>query len=599
LKSSKTYNIEGNMSISKTCFSLISALLLLLPILLLSACASRQDPLSARTDQAEASAPAALQGVPATSAVDPLFDLPVTEELTLPEPEITMAQEVEKLDALGSWEEGMSEPEAVGFRFDFPVTINKQVEFYLDFFQNEQRISFSRWLARSGRYLPLIEEHLREAGLPLDLVFLPMIESGYSLTAYSRASAMGPWQFMSGTARHYGLVIDNYVDERRDPVKSTEAAVKYLSRLYEEFGNWHLAVAGYNAGEGRIRGAMRKAETDNFWLLSRFLPTETKLYVPKLIAAIMIAREPDKYGFGEIVPETPLAFETIEVPGLTALRAVAVASGTDLEELQELNRQLRQAVTPPLQTGYTLRVPAGKADLATRNLPRIWPVLTTTYKTHVVGRQENMIQIASKYNLSRTTILQANSLRSATLAPGQRLRIPVQTTTYELLSEEMVSSMNGAPVSSRHLVLHTIKPGETVSGIAGRYSIPVPLVVAWNDLRDINRIRAGQQLALYLASEEDQEEVAVVLAPKTFKLAAVDGKRNDLLRVASISPDSRVPGEPSRHSYYQVQSGDTLWEISRRFKVSTEQIKRWNHLQDDLIHPGLRLLLKVEEDIEV
>jgi membrane-bound lytic murein transglycosylase D len=590
------------MSISKTHSLFISALLLLL----LPACgihsvlsSSRSQPEQAHDHQAAKSEEPAL----ASEGGD--ADLPhgraEQEELTAPEPEASLAQEIAELETLGHWEEGTSEPVAVtNIQFDFPVTINKQVEFYLDFFQNEQRISFSRWLARSGRYLPMIEEHLREAGLPLDLVYLPMIESGYSSTAYSRAKAVGPWQFMSGTATHYGLRIDSYLDERRDPIKSTRAAIQYLSELYREFDHWHLAVASYNGGQGRIRGAMRRNGAENFWQLSRHLPTETKRYVPKLIAAIMIAREPEKYGFTNIVYDAPLEFETVTVPPLTPLEAVAAAGDADLEELRELNRELRQAITPPWQAGYVLKVPTGKGDLVARNLSRVRPVVSTDYKTHVVGRQETIARICSKYNLNRTTLLKANSLRSAALTPGQRLRIPFQTTTYKLLSEKQVAGTKPGSFSSENLVLHTIRAGETVTGIAKTYNVPAHLVVTWNDLPDVNRIRAGQQLALYLAEKESgQPPEETVLAPGTFKLAALAGRKAETRPAASPRPAAESPAASSAVTYYQVQGGDTLWEISRRFNVSTDQIKRWNQLQNDRIHPGLRLLLRVDENRDV
>jgi membrane-bound lytic murein transglycosylase D len=586
------------MSTAKT-FSISISLLLL--FIWLPACATLQNISSRQPGRPTAplqTEPAEPQSTTVGKSADIFPDQPVEEELTLPEPDETVAKEVKELDALGNWEEGPTEPVATtSIPFDFPVTVNKQVQFYLDFFQNEQRLSFARWLARSGRYLPMIEQHLQEANLPLDLVYLPMIESGFSLTAYSRAKAVGPWQFMSGTARHFGLQIDDYVDERRDPVKSTQAAVRYLSRLHAEFGNWQLAVAGYNAGEGKIRWAMRQAETDNFWQLSRYLHTETKRYVPKLIAAIMIAREPEKYGFIDIVYEEPLEFETVEVPRLTSLKAVAVAGATDLELLHDLNRELRQAITPPQQASYPLRVPKDKAELVASNLPRVHPTVSTTYKIHVVNRQETITQICRKYAINKATLLKANNLRSATISPGQRLRIPYQNTTYELLSESSLARLKPAAIAPENLVLHTIKPGETVSGIASNYNVPAHLIVVWNDLRDMNQIRAGQQLALFMAAAEPTIALEeTVLTPKDFKLAAVNARTSERQPAARSLPAGKNPPSSPRPTYYQVKSGDNLWEISRRFKVSTEQIKHWNQLQDDLIHPGLQLLLRLAED---
>ena len=240
---------------------------------------------------------------------------------------ICLDQELEALALTGKWD--LPEPEqfqqtvAVDsiepeIYYDFPVVMNRQVEMYLDLFQGQQRKYFKNWLIRSGRYLPMIQKELSEAGLPLDLAYLAMIESGFNQRAYSRSHAVGLWQFMQGTGRDYSLTIDRYVDERRDAVKSTSAAVAYLKNLYGEFGDWHLAVAAYNGGPGTIRRAIKRTKTNDFWKIAqkKALRLETKRYVPKLIAAIIIAKDPEAYGFMDITYEPPLSFETITVgPG--------------------------------------------------------------------------------------------------------------------------------------------------------------------------------------------------------------------------------------------------------------------------------------------
>ena len=257
--------------------------------------------------------------------------------------------------------------------YDFPLTMNDQVEYYLDFFTNRHRKTFARWLARSSRYLPMIKEEFAKAGLPLDLAYLPMIESGFNTTVSSRASAVGTWQFMRATGQNYGLTVNNYVDERRDPVKSTKAAAAYLSKLYKDFDSWHLAVAAYNAGEGKIKKAMKQSDTDDFWEIaqSQYIHSETKLYVPQLIAAIMIAKDPEKYGFDNIDYDEPLEYETVHVPRGTPIKAVALACNLPDEEILVLNRHLSKAITPPSEADYPLRVPPGKKDLVDKNLPRV------------------------------------------------------------------------------------------------------------------------------------------------------------------------------------------------------------------------------------
>lgn len=228
------------------------------------------------------------------------------------EPLMCLDQELLEIGKTGLWDKASSKDNSqVDSRdniiFDFPVVINKQVEMYLDLFQNKQRKQFARWLARSGAYRQMMERELENRKLPRDLVYLAMIESGFNQMARSRANAVGLWQFMKKTGRQYHLKVDKYVDERRDALKSTKAAVTYLSDLYREFGDWHLAVAAYNGGPGKIRGGLKRYKVDNFWDLAgkKYLKLETKRYVPKLIATLLIAKEPEKYGFENIRYQPP------------------------------------------------------------------------------------------------------------------------------------------------------------------------------------------------------------------------------------------------------------------------------------------------------
>ena len=543
-------------------------LILLLVFIALTGCAPLEQPenLASLEPEQHDAYPLPRTNVPLTEEVT------VAEEVTVPEPEITVAEELKELEALGDWVAGT--PEAVPTKeevtYDFPVTMNKQVEFYLDFFTNRHKNSFSLWLERSGRYVPMIQQHLREAGMPEDLAYLPMIESGYSLTAYSRAKAAGPWQFIRSTGLNYGLTIDAYVDERRDPEKATHAAIAFLSDLYDRFGDWQLAVAGYNAGGGKINGGIRRYKTKNFWELAqkRYLKNETKRYVPKLIAAIIIAKNPEEYGFTNIAYQPPLSYETVKVPRWTSLRAVAVAGNTELEELRNLNRQLRQLITPPDKEGYVVKVPVGKKEIIAANLPRVHTTISTKFQTHVVKKNDTLTKICKQYNLNKTTLLKTNNLRKSKLTPGQRLRIPFQSTQYVLLDKN--SPLPSQQAGERQLVLHKVKAGETVSLIARRYNVPLHLIAGWNNLNNIHRIKAGQQLALYVTDSTVAATSVSVQSPATAK--------------AHVQP-----------RYYQVRHGDSLWTISRRFKLTPKQLKEWNNLKNNLIHPGKKLRVSQPE----
>jgi membrane-bound lytic murein transglycosylase D len=255
-------------------------------------------------------------------------------------------------------------------KFDVPIQMNKQVRAYLVYFSTERKEIISRYLSRSSRYLPMIKGVFQEYGLPEDLAYLAMIESGYNAKAYSHANASGMWQFIKGTGLRYGLAIDSYVDERRDPEKSTRAAAKYLLDLYKQFGSWYLAAASYNCGEGRVQRELNQSTHKNFWELSAnmCLPNETKNYVPQMIAATIIAKNPEKFGFKNVLYLPPLKYDRVQVNEPTALKAAAAAVNVSLEEVQDLNPELTRGVTPPDTPSYALNLPPNSQEVFAKNI---------------------------------------------------------------------------------------------------------------------------------------------------------------------------------------------------------------------------------------
>jgi membrane-bound lytic murein transglycosylase D len=321
----------------------------------------------------------------------------------------------------------------------YPVVVNPQVQHFIDLFTGKRRELVTLWVNRSGQYLGMIREVLRSRGLPEDLAYTAMIESGFKPDAVSRAGAKGMWQFMPATARRYGLRVDSWVDERYDPEKSTVAAAGYLRDLYNQFGSWALAQAAYNAGEMKVIRAMKKTGSSDFWILaeSKYLKRETKDFVPQIHAATVIGRDPDRYGF-EFDTVEPAAVEIVKVPGGTDLRRLAASTSITFPVLRSLNRVLVRGVTPPGRA-WGLRVPVGTTDsvmtaLAPRRRTPATAVASASSKlsrvvavrddVHVVRPRDTVSSIAKQYGVSVGDLLRWNSLeRQARIRPGDRLRV--------------------------------------------------------------------------------------------------------------------------------------------------------------------------------
>jgi membrane-bound lytic murein transglycosylase D len=261
--------------------------------------------------------------------------------------------------------------------WDIPVVRNDAVERFVDLFQGKRSALMATYLKRSGRYEQMIRGKLRQRGMPQDLVYLSMIESGFNPNARSDAQAVGLWQFMAGTGRGYGLRVDGWVDERRDPERSTDAALRYLSDLYDTFGSWYLAAAAYNSGDNRVKQVMReetgheRGDDADFWRIRSRLPSETREYVPLLLAGALVAKEPGKYGLGDVPRWLPLDADTVLVPGEVPLNAVGQAVGVSADALAKLNPALVRRATPPGKP-YPVRIPQGRADRYTANFQRVY-----------------------------------------------------------------------------------------------------------------------------------------------------------------------------------------------------------------------------------
>ena len=402
--------------------------------------------------------------------------------------------------------------------FDINVTsyaTNRRVLAYLEFFQVDARDRFAIWLSRLSRYEGMIRERLRAKGLPEDLVYLTLIESGLSNSAVSRARAVGMWQFVSGTGRLYGLTVDPWVDERRDPYKATDAAVNYLSDLVQKLGSVYLAAAAYNAGEGKIQRGVRhlpggpsdSLTDETFFQLAdrRYLRRETRDYVPKLIAAALIAKQPARYGFTDIPRTPPLQFDEIRVPDATGLDVLARLADTTTAALLELNPQFVRGVTPPGRE-VTVRVPRGAGTRTAEGFDTLPATSRITFVDHYVTRGQTLSDIAKQYRVSVTTIQGANPwLRARTLHVGQRLVIPMSGRVVPGAAWNSATADDGARArtsagsdggASSVAASHRVRRGETASQIARRYGVDVDALLDYNGLSRDSVIKAGRLLRI-------------------------------------------------------------------------------------------------------
>jgi len=392
---------------------------------------------------------------------------------------------------------------------DLPIPSDDRVLRWVEIFQGRLREFLTEGLARGAQYLPMVREVFRAEGLPTDLAFVPLIESAFKPSALSRARARGVWQFMRGTALENGLKADWFLDERADPEKSTVAAAQYFKTLYGMFGDWHLAMASYNGGPGRVQRAMKRSGKDDFWSLTattRYLPRETRDYVPMILAATLIARNPAQYGFE--IPDWPVTpTETVTLPPAVDLRRVAEWTATPIDTIQQLNPELRRWTTPIRPGEYTVRVPEGTADAVRAGLAAAAPHQLNALQWHTVKRGDTLASVARKLRVSRADLADANYLRtSARLAPGQRLLVPRMPSAAllaraagsplpqtALASAEPVEAPATRTATSR--LVYRVRKGDTLSSIARRHGVSVDDLKTWNRLRS-SALSIGARLVI-------------------------------------------------------------------------------------------------------
>jgi peptidoglycan lytic transglycosylase D len=441
------------------------------------------------------------------ASIDQLLELSATFDEPAPTPAVTAAVETDLAQT----------------SHDIPIPMNQRVLGYVELFQTRLRSYLQDGLQRGSQYLPMIQNVFRAEGLPLDLAYVPLIESAFKTNALSRKSAKGVWQFMRPTALENGLRHDWYIDERSDPEKATKAAAKYLKTLCRIFdGDWHLALASYNGGPGRVQRAVKRTGRQDFWALSsikRGLPRETRDYVPMILAAMIIARNPAQYGFELTLPE-PTPRETVTINGPVDLRRIAEWTGTPVDVIQQLNPELRRWTTPVRGSGYELTVPEGTAEPLRVKLEESLDVTRASLNWHTVRSGETLTTIARKLRVSRIDLAEANYLSARSrVRPGQKLIVPRPPTTLMAAQPDRPTpALEVRPLAARASFISTdgtsdgdsdqpeaerrtyrVKRGDTLSSIARLFSTNVSALKHWNRLRS-NHISPGQRLTVYTSS---------------------------------------------------------------------------------------------------
>ena len=441
-----------------------------------------------------------------------------------------------------------AEQELASVRSDMPLVTNDYVASFLTYFQNGGQGYIKTILARVGMYGPMISSVLRKYGLPQDLIYMAAAESGFNPFAVSKEGATGIWQFMSSRAREYGLKLNQYEDQREDPLKSTDAAARHLKDLYKEFGDWYLAMAAYDAGPGSVQKAIERTGYANFWKLRELyaLPMETQNYVPIFIATALIAKDPRAYGF-DVQPDPPLDPDQVTVTVPTDLRLVADLIDRPIKDLERLNPSLLTWATPLDQGSYVLSLPHGTKDLYERRIAEVPPSNRVAWRAVKVEQGETLTAIARKYRVTRVALAEANHLDPGDDPEvGAHLILPLPP--------------GRDPIYRRgRFYRYHIRRGDTLGAIARRFHVSVASLRRWNHLRG-TEIVAGRTLQVF------------------GHIAAAPERRSEYR--AEINDGIRI---------YRIQRGDTIGGIARHFHISVEDLRRWNHLKGSSIVAGRTL----------
>jgi membrane-bound lytic murein transglycosylase D len=478
-----------------------------------------------------------------------------------------------------------AEAEVKNTHSDLPLMMTDQVAGYIAYFSGHGRGVFERAYARSGRYHDMIVSTLKQQGLPQDLIYLAQAESGFHPHAVSRVGARGIWQFMAARGSGYGLHHNMWVDDRQDPEKSTRAAARHLKDLYNQFGDWYLAMAAYNSGPGTVQAAVKRTGYADFWELYRrnVLPKETRNYVPIILAVTIMAKNPSQYGLDEVAMEHPADSDTVTINYPVDLRLVAQCVGSTEEELQDLNPSLLRLSTPR-QGDFQLHLPAGTKDQYETAIAEIPANMRLWWRYHSVQSGDTLASLARKYHTTAKSISEANHLDGSELDADSRLVIPITPGKH---------AESDTATYARHITRYKVHKGDTVESVAENFGVSPQMLRRWNGIRG-NSLSGRRIVALHVPitpSVHDQEAAA----SRTSK-SKHSGSGSKATETAAVKPPATKSAQIEREEtakaavvvHHRVKSGETLYSIANAYRTTVAALKRDNR-DVAVLHPGMIL----------